>query len=70
MVAYDVGEGRVLDVRLYAQEVIEAFVALGLLRGLAGGEHGCELGSQAVGVDHLALGIARMHANTLDVDLC
>ena len=66
VVADDVGELCLLDIGLYAEQVVETLVALGGLRGLVGGQHGCELSGHPVGIDHLALGIARMHTHALE----
>ena len=70
VVADDVGEGRLFDVALYAQQVVESLVAFGLLGCLAGGQHLRELHSQTVGIHHLAFRIARMDTHALATDFC
>ena len=69
VVAYDIAQLAQLGVGLHANEVVEALIALGGLGGLVGRQHGGELDSQTVGIHHLTLGIARMHAHALDGNL-
>ena len=49
--------------------VIEALVALGVLRALEGGDHLLELGSHGNCVDHDVLGAAGVNHDTLEVDV-
>ena len=49
--------------------VVEALVALGVLRALEGGDHLLELGSHGNCVDHDVLGAAGMDHDTLEVDV-
>lgn len=49
--------------------VIEALVALGVLRTLEGGDHLLELGSHGNCVDHDVLGAAGVNHDTLEVDV-
>ena len=69
MVADDVTHLRPLHVRLDAQQVIESLIALRRLWRLIGRQHRGELGCQCIGVHHLSLGIARMHAHTFYIYL-
>ena len=49
--------------------VVEALVALGVLRALEGGDHLLELGSHGNCVDHDILGAAGVNHNTFEVDV-
>ena len=69
VVAYDVMERSVLYVCLYAQKVVEALISLCGLRSLVLRQHRRELRRQPVGVHHLVLRIARVHAYALYVYL-
>ena len=69
VVADDVRQRGVLHVRLQARQVEESLVALSGLRRLVLGQQSHELGCQQAGVHHLALGIARMHADTFNINL-
>ena len=69
VVADDIAQLGILGTCLHARDMIETLVAFRLLRNLIGRQHHDELGSQSAGIDHLALGIARMHAHALNQDL-
>ena len=69
VVADDVVQLGVLHVSLHARQVVEALIALGLLRCLFCRKHRHKLSCQATGVHHLTLGIARMHAYTFYIYL-
>ena len=69
VVADDVAQFGFLAAALDAQQVIEALVALGLFRSFALRNHILELYRQSACVHHLALGVACMHAYSLDVNL-
>ena len=66
VVSDDVGQGGVLHATFHAEQMIETFVLNGVLGGLALGKESGKLGSHAGGVNHLVLGIARVHADTRD----
>ena len=69
VVADNIAQLGLFDVALYAQQMVEALVAFGLFGRLVFWHPLGKLGSQPVGVDHLSLGIARMHAHALDGNL-
>ena len=69
MVADDVRQPSQLGVGLHTYQVVEPLVALGGLRRFVGRQHGGKLGGQPVGVDHLALGVARVYADAPDGNL-
>ena len=49
--------------------MVEALVALGVLRGLPTGQHASKLIGDAHGVDHLVVAITRVHIHTMYLDL-
>ena len=69
VVADDVAQLGFLAVAVDAQQMVEALIAVGGLGDVGLGNEGVELASQTTGVDHLALGITRVYAHTLDDDL-
>ena len=69
VVADDVAELDLGRGALDGNWVIEALVALGVLRTLEGGDHLLELGSHGDGVDHDVLGAAGVNHDTLEVDV-
>ena len=68
VVADDIAERGLFNTALDAQQVIEAFIALGRFGCLIGGQHLCELHCQTISIHHLSLGIAWVHADALAVD--
>ena len=66
VVTYDVAHLRLLNVRRDAQQVVETLITLCRLRCLVLRQHLGKFRSQRVGIHHLTLGIAWMHAHTLD----
>ena len=68
MVADDEGKGSVLHVSLDVKEMVEALIFGSVFRCLVSGEFGSEHSGNLCGVYHFSLGIARMHADALDVD--
>ena len=64
MVADDILHPGLLDMALDAQQMVEALIAFCGLGRLIGGEHRSELCCEGTGIDHLALGIARVDAHT------
>ena len=69
VVADDVAELDLGRGALDGDWVIEALVALGVLRALEGGDHLLELGSHGDCVDHDVLGAARVNHDALEVDV-
>ncbi len=69
MVADDVAERSILYAALHVDEVIEAFVALGVLRTLFFGQLLHILHGHERGVDHLVLGGAWVYVRALERDL-
>ena len=69
VVADDVAELDLGRGALDGDWVVEALVALGVLRALEGGDHLLELGSHGDCVDHDVLGAAGVHHDTLEVDV-
>ena len=69
VVANDIRELGLFDVRRDIQQMVETLITLCGLRGLAGWQHAGKLCRQRVGIDHLSLGIARVYADALDGDL-
>ena len=69
MVADDVAELDLGRGTLDGNWVIEALVALGVLRTLECGDHLLELGSHGDGVDHDVLGAAGVDHDALEVDI-
>ena len=66
VVANDIGEHRFLDIALERNEVIEPFVAFGMLGRLPAGQHDGILVGDTYRVDHLVLGIARVYVAALE----
>ena len=69
VVADDVAELDLGRGTLDGDWVVEALVALGVLRALEGGDHLLELGSHGDGVDHDVLGAAGVNHDALEVDV-
>ena len=69
VVAYNVVHARLLNTSLYTQQVIESLITLGSLRALIRRQHRSQFHRQQVGIHHLVLGIARMHAYTFYIYL-
>ena len=69
VVADDVAELDLGRGALDGDWVVEALVALGVLRALEGGDHLLELGSHGDCVDHDVLGTAGVNHDTLEVDV-
>ena len=69
VVADDVAELDLGRGTLDGDWVVEALVALGVLRALEGGDHLLELGSHGDCVDHDVLGTAGVNHDTLEVDV-
>ena len=69
VVADDVAEPCLLNVRLDAEQVVETLIALRLLRRLVLRQHLGKLGGQRIGVHHFTLGIARVYADAAYDDL-
>ena len=60
MVADNVTELCLLHITLHIRQVVKALVALGVGRGISGGQHGVYLHSHKGGVYHGVFGIPRM----------
>lgn len=69
VVADDVAELDLGRGALDGDWVVEALVALGVLRALEGGDHLLELGSHGNCVDHDVLGATRVNHDALEVDV-
>ena len=69
MVADDVRQGGFLYIALDTQQVEESLIALGGLGSLVGRQHGCKLHGQQIGIDPFVLGISRMYADALAMNL-
>ena len=69
MVADDVAELNLGRGTLDGDWMVEALVALGVLRTLEGGDHLLELGCHGNCVDHNVLGAAGVHHDALEVDV-
>ena len=69
VVADDIAERGLFNTALDAQQVIEAFIAIGRFGCLVGGQHLCELYCQTIGIHHFSFGIAWVHADSLAVNL-
>ena len=68
VIANDVAEGRLLHGAVDADQVVEAFVTLGVFGSLGARQHGDELVGDAYRVEHLVLGVSGMHVATLEGD--
>ena len=69
VVADDVAQLRPLYVRLDAEQVVKPLIAFCRLWGLIFRQHSCKLYGQQVGIHHLSLRIAWMHAHTFYIYL-
>ena len=70
MIADDVACRGVVDRSRNALKVIEALVALGVLRTLHVGEQGVKVAEQIARVDHAALGVAGVDGLALKANGC
>ena len=70
MVAYDIAYRGAFHVSFHTGQVVKAFVILCSFGRLVGRNLRNKFGGNACGVHHFVLGIARVYANSLDLQFC